>query len=518
MAKKEKSPRKPKTPKEKQEKQKRSHSISRRWMINSAGVLGGILAACIIAFSFVIRSYYYTTVEQLVKNRAISLSLTLSSASIDSTTNLSTEVRRLVENYADKSKLELMAINYQGNVAVTSSGFQNPGIEAMPDYDAALTSEDGMGTYIGKLSTGERVLAVTRLISGDSDEYVAIRLVTSLSKVNQTIWLFALVFAAICFGIVLIVVLLENFLIRSVVVPMRQIKDVAQKIAEGELDVRVSIERQDEIGDLCDAINHMASELESSKNTQNEFISSVSHELRTPLTAIRGWGETLQAEPTDMMLTQRGLDVILSETERLSGMVEELLDFSRLQSGRFAIAKSRMDILAELGEVVLMYTAKARQEHITVVYDEPEHLPMVFGDPNRLRQVFINILDNAVKYSKSGTTVTVTAREEGDFIAITVEDMGIGIPKKDLPYVKQKFYQADVTRRGSGIGLAVANEIVSAHDGTLTIDSTEGIGTTVTITLPIMLEENRAPEITMVGVSSEGLDEAFSEGLDEASE
>ena len=174
----------------------------------------------------------------------------------------------------------------------------------------------------------------------------------------------------------------------------------------------------------------------------------------------------------------------MNETERLSQMVEELLDFSRMQNGHFTLQSATMDILAELGDAVLIYSDKAKRENIKIIYDEPDMLPFVFGDKNRIRQVFINIIDNAIKYSSAGDTVTVTAKSKGDKIIITVADTGCGIKESDLPKVKTKFFKANHTRRGSGIGLAVADEIITMHKGTLEVRSKENVGTTVIITLP----------------------------------
>ena len=166
-------------------------------------------------------------------------------------------------------------------------------------------------------------------------------------------------------------------------------------------------------------------------------------------------------------------------------MVEELLDFSRMQNGHFTLQSAVMDVLAELGDAVLIYSEKARKETKEIIYDEPEMLPFVFGDKNRIRQVFINVIDNAVKYSSAGDRVTIKAYESGDNVVVSVKDTGVGIKQSDLAKVKTKFYKANHTRRGSGIGLAVADEIISMHGGTLSIDSEgEGLGTTVTITLP----------------------------------
>lgn len=234
-----------------------------------------------------------------------------------------------------------------------------------------------------------------------------------------------------------------------------------------------------------DTINDMAEELGVSEKMKNDFISSVSHELRTPLTAIRGWGETLRDESSDPVLVQKGMGVILSETERLSQMVEELLDFSRMQSGRLQLQSEPLDLLAELDDAVLMFEERAKREGIDLVYHEPDEMLFVMGDHNKLRQVFVNVLDNALKYSDSGARVSVQAYSKDGQAYIQVADTGIGISEEDLPKVKTKFYKGNSTRRGSGIGLAVADEIIKLHKGTLQLDSRQGAGTTVTIILPL---------------------------------
>ena len=154
----------------------------------------------------------------------------------------------------------------------------------------------------------------------------------------------------------------------------------------------------------------------------------------------------------------------------------------------------KLDILAELDESIYMLRERANTENKHIVYDEPEILPIVLGDRNRLRQVFINIIDNALKYSDKEGVVTVNAEETEGQVIITIADNGCGISAKDLPKVKQKFYKANQTVRGSGIGLAVADEIVKLHKGTLDIDSTEGVGTTVTIKIPVLIEEKEDSE------------------------
>ena len=242
----------------------------------------------------------------------------------------------------------------------------------------------------------------------------------------------------------------------------------------------------DEIGELSDSINYMSEEIKTSDSMKNDFISSVSHELRTPLTAIKGWAETMSIGEPDPVTMGKGLNIIINETERLSGMVEELLDFSRLQNGRMVLVMDKMDLLAELDEAVYMLKERAVSEKKRFVYEQPEGVAAVLGDKNRLRQVFINIIDNAIKYTAEGGVIGIRVTCDEDQAHVIISDTGCGIAAEDLPKIKDKFYKANQTVRGSGIGLAVADEIMKLHKGSLDIASEENTGTTVTISIPLL--------------------------------
>ncbi len=471
------------------------NSIVRRWALNIVGLLLVILVAAEIGFSFAIKNFYYSSIKQTLMSRATTTSNLLVKYSGSDTTNFTEEVRNVVENFELRNRMELMAIDHRGKIVLTSSGFTYLYKTTLPDYEAALDSPDSTGMYIGKLDSGEKIMAVTVLLPVDNAEYSALRFVVSLEQADSMIIRAFLMFSLVCLVIIVFVLISGIYFLKSIVMPVQQLSAATRQIAEGDYDIRIIKDKSDELGQLCDTINHMAEELAATEKIKNEFISSVSHELRTPLTAIKGWGETMAATtPQDTQTIQKGMQVILHETERLSQMVEELLDFSRMQSGRFSLLKDKMDVLAELGEAVLIYTERAKRENITLTYHEPFMLPPIYGDRNRIKQVFINIIDNAVKYTDSGGVVAVNAVQEGDDICITVSDTGCGISKEDLPFVKEKFYKANLTRRGSGIGLAVATEIVSMHDGSLTVDSVEGKGTTVTIRLPILKKQEEIDE------------------------
>lgn len=455
-------------------------------MTNNLGVVVLALLVIELVVIYAVQSYFYSSAKQYLLSKINAVTSMLSIHSQDSSASFSAEMRSMLETFNEKDKIELMAINSRGRVVLTSSGFSPDEDSVMPDYEAAMESDSGTGTYVGKMAGGEKIMAVSMTISSLNSEYSSVRMVTSLTEIDYTIKMYIIAVAVLSSVIILIIVMAGLYFAGSIVKPVRQISAIASQFAIGDFSVRIENNSDDEIGELCTSINHMADELSAAEAMKNEFISSVSHELRTPLTAIKGWAETLMVDGgEDRETMQKGVGVIVNETERLSQMVEELLDFSRMQNGRFTLQKANMDILAELGDAVLIYSEKAKRENKTIIYDEPEMLPFVFGDKNRIRQVFINVIDNAIKYSSEGDTVTIKAYEKDNRVVVAVSDTGVGIKESDLAKVKTKFYKANHTRRGSGIGLAVADEIMQMHGGTLDITSEgEGKGTTVTITLP----------------------------------
>jgi signal transduction histidine kinase len=270
---------------------------------------------------------------------------------------------------------------------------------------------------------------------------------------------------------------------------------MARKIAMGDFNSRIDIQENNEIGELCDSINYMASELQQAENMKNDFISSVSHELRTPLTAIRGWAETAKMSiGFDEETVGKGLDVVIKESERLHSLVEELLDFSRMQSGRLPITFDEFEVSKMLMEAADMYRELSKKQNVELIYIPSNREILCMGDANRIKQVFINVIDNALKYNQPGGQILIEQTVQDDCVQISVSDTGVGIAERDIDRVKEKFYKANKQVRGSGIGLAVADEIIKQHNGLLLVDSTEGIGTTVTVVLPILTKEQTAPE------------------------
>lgn len=463
------------------------HSIATRWMANTLTVVAILLIVADMGIYYFTRMYYYGSAENYVVSEANATATVLARLYEDMAANYSAEVRSIVENFDKKDQMEMMSINKNGEVTLSSSGFSPDESYYMPDYEQAIASDNGVGVFMGT-DGGESILAVTVMIAQPGSSYNALRFVTSLGLIDSQLAAIMTLALSVSVGVVLIVIMSGLYFVKSICVPLVEISATAKKLAKGDFSERIVIKNDDEIGDLSRVFNNMADELENSEQIKNDFISSVSHELRTPLTAIKGWSETLSGG-YDPETFAKGMKVITGETQRLERMVEELLDFSRIQSGRFTLQMSTMDVIAELEDALLIYGEKARQEHITLTYNEPEFLCAVYGDKNRLRQVFINIIDNAIKYTDAGGRVDVYAEKQTDTMTITLTDTGCGIAPADLPKVKAKFYKANSTRRGSGIGLAVADEIIAMHGGTLDIESEQGVGTTVRITLPLVKKE-----------------------------
>lgn len=480
--------------------------ITKRWIINTFGVILAIVILLVLCLSVSVKSLCYSEVEQALSGRINELSAIFPGYNSNSTADFQLSATKYVEDFDHKESMELMVINASGRVTITSTGFEPDEGQIMPDYENALTDPDGFAQWTGELSSGENVMAVSHIITNSKGTPVgAIRYVVSLRKANLRIFLITLFASLIGLIIIACVAFSGSYFIRSIVKPVREMSATAKRIAQGDFDAKIDKMYDDEIGDLCDSINDMAHELDASEKLKNDFISRVSHELRTPLTAIKGWAETMQYGVPDRITLEKGMSVIVKESSRLTGIVEELLDFSKLQSGRLTMQMQKIDILAEVDEAVYMLKERAVSEGKHLLYDEPETMPPVYGDRNRLKQVFLNVLDNALKYTPESGMVGVQVYRDfkDNTIKIIVADNGCGIAPEDLPKIKDKFYKANQKVNGSGIGLAVADEIIKLHKGSLEIDSSLEVGTTVTVSLPIYANQDEEDIINSAAAANE---------------
>ncbi|MGN1127093.1 MAG: histidine kinase dimerization/phospho-acceptor domain-containing protein, partial [Ruminococcus sp.] len=311
--------------------------ITKRWIFNILSVIVFIIVCVVLCLSYMIGTYYYNSVQQSISVRFTELNNVFTENS-DTTTDFLSTAQKYIEDFPEKEQMELQSVNSIGRVTLTSTGFVPDEKEKMPDLDEALKSGTGEAITTSQLSTGEDIMAGTRIFTSQDGTVIgAIRFVTSMSDINITIAVCILIISLVGIAIIVAVVISGRFFIRSIVGPIKEMSQTARKIAQGDFDTpRFTKKYDDEIGDLSDSINYMAHELKQTEQLKNDFISRVSHELRTPLTAIKGWSETmlLTGDDIDRGTFKKGMNIILKESGRLTSIVEELLDFSRLQSGR----------------------------------------------------------------------------------------------------------------------------------------------------------------------------------------
>jgi signal transduction histidine kinase len=273
---------------------------------------------------------------------------------------------------------------------------------------------------------------------------------------------------------------------KRILVPIQELVRVTEEVAQGNYKVTAIKYHNDEIGQLVDAVNIMTKEITRADQAKSEFISSISHELRTPLTSIKGWAETMQDMNDEPEIIEEGLGIIGKETDRLIILVNDLLDFSRLQAHRIELKKEEFSINHLLADIHHQFAVRCHQERVKMTLLTDNNESWVFADYNRLKQVFINIVDNAMKFTvgRPKAEIKISSQVLDDQIVMIIEDNGSGISPEDLKRVKEKFYKGSSNKSGTGLGLSIASEIMELHGGKMLLDSTQGKGTKVVLVMP----------------------------------
>ena len=460
--------------------------LRERWLFSAALPILLLLVLAVALFSIGVQEYYYSAMRSGLESRARIAAETFSGYGVKSYSEYYRLASYSAETFEEKDTIELQFINTNGRVQVSSYGLTAGTLPGTSDIDEAVGGE--MAFYQGRdPQTGENILAVSYPLYFNSRVVGVLRYVTSLREAQHRVLMDSLLASAAALVCMVLIAASNAIFINNVVEPVAVVSDAARRISGGSYGIMIENRYRDELGELVDNINDMSMKISQAEKIQQEFISSVSHELRTPLTAISGWAETLSVDPgSNLEQTKRGLGIILKESRRLTTMVEELLEFTKMQDGRFTLRVESVDLAGELEDAVYTYFELFRQEGIEVCYTGPDDdIPPVVADSERMKQVFCNVLDNAAKHGGSGKRIDVSAAREGNSFVIRVRDYGPGIPEAELPFVKQKFYKGSSKARGSGIGLAVCDEIVRLHGGTFDIANADGGGAVVTIALPI---------------------------------
>ncbi|SHK55447.1 HAMP domain-containing protein [Desulforamulus aeronauticus DSM 10349] len=428
-----------------------------------------------------IRQYYVDNVKEIMRQQA---EVTANFYNLYlAGSDLVREAPFLYDSFSQVTTAQVQIVDQQGVLLVASPGLDRGEQVNLPDVQRALAGEPG--DWQGVLSpTNEPILAVTQPLKAGEQVVGAVRLLTSLTGVNEVIQRVALLLVTIGLAVLLLGAGVSMYLSSTITRPVERITGVALQMAKGRFNERAAKDYDDEIGKLADTLNYMAGEIARQDHLKNQFIASISHELRTPLTAIKGWAVTLRGSLENKAEMLAGLTIIEKESDRLTSLVEELLDFSKLAAGKITLARDLVNAGELLSSLAKMVTPRALRQGIHLVVDIQEEIPAIQADANRLKQVLINLLDNAFKFTPTGGSISITALSNNQALIIRVSDTGAGIAANHLPRVKERFYKASA-HSGSGLGLAICDEIIKLHGGELTLASEGGQGTRAEVMLPL---------------------------------
>ena len=461
-------------------------SLRARWLINTLGVILALGMVCVLAVTALFANYYYSNMRSDLYDRAESTADFFADYLNQSYNEYYQSCITYAETFSDKDRLELQFINKDGTLVASSYGHwagQSPTTSEIREAMEMRT----IRAYLGPdPATGERIMAVSSPMIYSNGEVIGVlRFVTSTGVMDVQIFQVALMSLGALAVILTIVLVSGGYFMRSILLPVQEITEKAQQIANGSYGAQIRTRYRDEIGVLADTVNDLSIKISQNEKLQAGFISQLSHELRTPLTVIKGWCETLMMDENMDEMTRQGMKTIHGESGRMIEMVTELLDFSRMQGENVTLSMEVEDIRSSFEEAVFMYAGRLAPEGIELKYlENDDEIPEIRCDTDKLRQVFLNILDNAAKHGGEGKRIDASIHYLDNTVLVRIRDYGPGIPEDEIPLVKKKFFKGSSKARGTGIGLAVCDEIVELHGGSLTLENAEGGGTLVTVTLP----------------------------------
>ena len=464
---------------------KKNAGLRKRWLTNTLSIILAVGMVCVLTVTACYAMHCYSNLESDMRFRSnVTVNLFEDFAHLSGSEFFSS-CMAYTQNYEDAGNGQLQIVDMDGCIVASSAG-NWIGLPPETDEVDKVIRNGTPEVYLGKDPiTGSRIMAVSTPILFEEAVLGVLRYVSPTSQLDRQVSGLGM----ICFGVLMVVLAVvtvsSNMFIRSTMGQIADITDTAKRIAAGSYGAQIQSRYSDEIGQLADTINELSAKISQNEKMQAEFISQLSHELRTPLTAINGWTETLLADETMDADTRLGMKIISREAGRLTEMVVDLLDFTRMQDGRMTLNVEVADIRSEFEDTVFMYGSRLAQDGIDLEYlDTDADIPEISCDPKRLRQVFLNILDNAAKHGGNGKRIDAAISCENEHVKIRIRDFGPGIPEDELPLVKKKFYKGSSSVRGTGIGLAVCDEIVQMHGGTLELENAPGGGTLVTVSIP----------------------------------
>ena len=465
-----------------------TRGLRRRWLRGTVIIALAAVVVVVAMFALIIYNYYFATIRTGLEAKARTATDFFANYVARSYDDFYDSAFRYAATFREADRIEMQFLNSDGSIMISSSAMAAGTSPGSPDVSTAIDTRQ-ISTWVGRRSaTGERIMAASApMIYADGEVIGVMRYVTSLRLVDRQVFLNILVVLGVGSIVLGMVFLLNLIFVRFIITPVSEITKMSKRIADGSYGIQINNAYRDEIGDMVESINEMSLKIAQTEKIQAEFISSISHELRTPLTAITGWGETLSYNEELDNDSKRGIAIMLTEARRLTKMVEELLEFTMIEDGRFTLHIAEIDIAAELEDAIFTFRELLHQDELEFDYHHDLYdTVFIPGDANRLKQVFLNIFDNALKYGRDGKRIEIYIGLIEEHIVITIRDFGPGVAEDELVNLKMKFYKGSNSKeRGSGIGLAVCEEIIKYHGGSMELSNAENGGFLVTIILPV---------------------------------
>lgn len=433
-----------------------------------------------IIFAYGVRTLYYGNIEQLLNDR-LNVAVNIYDSYLGYT-SLDSKAKFILESKAIPDYVDAQVIDKNQFIIDSTARFTSG--KKVETYDLTSALQGIVDSWYGdSKETGESLMAISAPIYEKNTIIGAIRFITSVERVDSTINTYYFIAFFIGISILFIAFIISIIIAAKTVEPIYQLKTVADHFAVGDFDKKAIKFDEDELGELSDAFNYMANEIKEADKLKNDFISSISHEIRTPLTSIKGWSETLLDGGSEEE-HKMGLEIIAKESERLTKLVEDLLDFSKLEANRVTIVKSRFDINNLVEKTVKQFYVIANKKGINLNLHTKAQKVLYNGDRDRIKQVLINLIDNSIKHTFRDGTIDVTLKSSGKSIIIIIEDDGEGISDTHIGNITKMFYKGSNNITGSGIGLAISSKIIELHDGDMQFEAKKTGGLIVEITLP----------------------------------
>ena len=280
------------------------------------------------------------------------------------------------------------------------------------------------------------------------------------------------------------------FFTEAVYIPLRKITTATEHYASGNMHYQLHLDSADEMGYLASILSYMAGEIAKSEDNQKKLVANVSHDFRSPLTSIKGFLEAIQDGTIPPELQTKYIDIVLNETDRLIKLTNSLLTLNNLNTTGMLLDKSIFDINQVIRDTVIAFEPSFLKKKMTAELILTDDIMQVEADKGKIQQVLYNLIDNAIKFSNTDSSIKIETYEKHNKIFISVKDFGIGIPKDNINQIWSRFYKTDLSRgkdkKGTGLGLSITKEIIRSHNENINVISTEGVGTEFVFSLPIV--------------------------------